>query len=162
MSRQVIDAVDNDGHPTAWHYSYEDEETTTEQLPIPEPSDLEERAGVASLEELQTRRRLLIERNTKLFALYGPFGMFDDYRKKMVEAQKIGARQALTDAGIKATESMVDSHAYGGEAYGKFMDTALEEKIEYLRIATEVTEIEEEIRNREIALRAYTVEAGLR
>ena len=29
----------------------------------PEPTDLEGRAGIASLEELQTRRRLLIERN---------------------------------------------------------------------------------------------------
>ncbi len=143
-------------------YTEPDEDGVVEELPMPEPSDLEQRAGVDSLEALQTRRRMLIENNTRLFALHGNFGLFDDYRKKMAEAQKIAARMELTKVGTKITEALVDAEAYGGEAYGKFMDTALDEKIEYLKLSTEITEIEESIRTREIELRAYTAEAGLR
>jgi hypothetical protein len=144
--------------PTEWV----DEDGVVQELPVPEPSDLEERARIDSLEELQTRRRMILENNTRLFALHGAFGLFDDYRKKMVEAQKIAARQALGATDTKVTESRIDAEAYGGEAYGKFMDTALEEKIAYLKLSTEVLEIEEAIRSREIELRAYIAESSLR
>jgi hypothetical protein len=131
---------------------------------VPDASDLEERAGVDGLEELQTRRRLLIERNTKLFALHGSFGLFDDFRKKRVEAEKIAARMRLSAQNVKITEAMVDAEAYGGEesGYGAFMDGALADKIDYLRKSTEVAEIEEAIRSRELELRAYIAEIGLR
>jgi len=141
-----------------------DVDGVVEELPSPEPSDLEERAGVDSLEQLQTRRRMLIENNTRLFALHGSFGLFDDFRKQRVEAEKIGARMRLTKEGAKVTEAMVDAEAYGGElsGYGAFMDQALSDKIEYLQKLTEISEIEESIRSREIELRAYIAESGLR
>jgi hypothetical protein len=140
-----------------------DADGVVEELPMPEPSDLEERAGVASLEELQTRRRLLIERNTKLFALYGNFGMYDDHRKRMVEALKVKARMELS-AGRekKPTEAEIDAAAYGSEEYGRFIDSALSEKIDYLKIATEIDEIQELIRSRELELTAYSREISLR
>jgi len=149
-------------------YSQPDEDGVVEvldlpELPdLPEPTDLEDRAGVASLEELQTRRRLLIERNTKLFALHGSFGHYDDHRKRMVEALKVKARMELS-AGRekKPTEAEIDAAAYGSEEYARFIDEALSEKIDYLRIATEVTEVEEMIRSRELELMTYNAELRL-
>lgn len=143
-------------------YTEPDTDGVVEELPMPEASDLEQRAQVASLEELQTRRRLLIERNTKLFALHGPFGHYDDHRKRMAEAVKIKVRMDISDRGLKSTEAMIDAHAYGSEEYGRFIDNALAEKIEYLRIATEIDEIQEQIRSRELELTAYSRELALR
>ncbi len=129
----------------------------------PEPTDLEGRAGIASLEELQTRRRLLIERNTKLFALHGSFGHYDDHRKRMLEALKVKARMDLSvGQEKKPTEAQIDSTAYGSEEYGRFIDQALSEKIDYLKIATEIDEIQEAIRSRELELTAYSRELALR
>ncbi len=145
-------STDNDG---VW--------TDDEITEAPEPSDLESRAQVASLEELQTRRRLLIERNTKLFALHGSFGHYDDHRKRMVEALKVKARMELS-AGRekKPTEAEIDAAAYGSEEYGRFLDQALSEKIDWLKLSTEIDEIQEAIRSRELELTAYSRELTLR
>jgi hypothetical protein len=128
-----------------------------------EPRPVEERAEVASLDALHARRRALINANARLFALYGPFGHYDDHRKHMVEALKIKARLELS-AGQekKPTETAIDAAAYGSEQYGAFIDTALGEKVEYLRVSTEITEIEEAIRSREFELTAYSRELSLR
>ena len=128
-----------------------------------EPRPIESRADVASLEGLHARRRALITENARLFALYGPFGHYDDHRKHMVEALKIQARMQLS-AGRekKPTEAEIDAHAYGAEQYGTFLDTALSEKVEYLRVSTEITEIEESIRSREFEMTAYSRELALR
>lgn len=141
-----------------------DMDGVVEELPIPEPSDLEERAGVDSLEALQTRRRMIIENNTRLFALYGAFGHYDDHRKHMVEALQVKARMDLSgqQRPKPPTVDEIEATAYGSEDYAKFLDTALAEKVEWLKLSTEITEIEEAIRTREIELRAYTAEIGLR
>ncbi len=128
-----------------------------------ERTELEDRAGIPSLEGLQTRRRLLIERNAKLFALYGNFGHYDDHRKRMVEALQVKYRMDLSANRPKPPSvDEVEAAAYGSEEYAKFIDSALGEKIEYLRIACEVGEIEEQIRSRELELTAYSRELTLR
>ncbi len=123
---------------------------------------LEERAEVDSLELLHTKRRALIEQNGKLLAMYGPFGMFDDRRKRMVEAMKIKARMDLNNEGAKTTESMVDARAYGSDEYERFLDTALAEKIEWLRVSTSLDDLAERIRDRELGISAYAKEISLR
>lgn len=129
----------------------------------PQQTAIESRAAVASLEALQTRRRDLIGANARLVALYGPFGHYDDHRKHMVEALKISARIELS-AGRekKPTETEIDAAAYGSERYGTFLDTALDEKVEYLKVSTEITELEEQIRSREFELTCYSRELALR
>jgi hypothetical protein len=124
---------------------------------------LESRAELIPLEALHAERRKLITENAKLIALYGPFGHYDDHRKHMVEAQKIKARMELS-AGRekKPTETEIDAAAYGSEQYGHFIDNALAEKIEWLRVSTAITELEEKIRSRELALTAYSREIALR
>lgn len=123
----------------------------------------ESRAEVESLDALQDMRRALIEANGRLLALYGPFGMFDDHRKRMVEAMKIQARMELsTPDGKKPTEAAIDAHAYGSEQYGRFLDNALSERIECLSVSAKLDELAERIRDRELGIQSYCKEIGLR
>lgn len=126
-----------------------------------ELSAMESRAEVDSLEDLQRRRRKLVTENARLIALYGPFGLFDARRKQYVEAQKVVARQALLAAGQKATDSGVESEAYGSEAYQSFLDRSLDDRVVYLLVETELSEIAEKIKNRESALFLYGQEVRL-
>lgn len=121
-------------------------------------TDLEARAEIDSLEGLQAERRLLVEQNAGLMARYGSFGMFDDFRKRFVEAQKIRARMMLANDGGKVTEGAVDAHAYGSDEYQSFLDNAYEEKVQYFKIQTRIDEINERIRARELAILAYNSE----
>lgn len=122
---------------------------------------LESRADVDSLEDLHQRRRKLIKDNERILALHGPFGLFDDYRKQALEAQKIVARKNLTDAGAKITEALVDAEAYGSAAYQKILDNAIEDKVTCLTVLIGIAELEERIRSREFALTAYSAETRL-
>jgi hypothetical protein len=127
-----------------------------------EVTELESRAEIASLSDLQNERRQLVAENAKLIARYGSFGMHDDYRKQFVEAQKVRARMELS-AGRekKPTESEIDATAYGSEEYARFLDNALEEKVEYLRIQSKLDELSERIRSRELELLSYNAELKL-
>lgn len=125
-------------------------------------SRLEERAEADSLEDLQHRRRTLMTANARLIALHGSFGHWDAHRKRMVEAMKVKERMELKARGDKATDDAVDALAHASEQYGQFLDNSLEERAQCLLVLNEISDIEDRIKNREIALRAYTVEAGLR
>lgn len=122
---------------------------------------LESRADIASLEDLHQRRRALVDANASLIARYGSFGLHDDYRKQFVECQKLRARMELSKDGAKVTEGMVDATAYGSDEYARFLDNALSEKVEYLKVQTELDEIAEKIRSRELALLSYNAELKL-
>lgn len=126
-----------------------------------ELSALESRADVDSLEDLQQRRRELVNANASLIARYGSFGLHDDYRKSFVETQKVRARMALSQAGDKVTEGRIDAEAYGSDAYSAFLDNALAEKVEYLRVQNLIDELNEKIRSRELAILAYQAECKL-
>lgn len=120
-----------------------------------ELSALESRAEVDSLRDLQDRRRKLIADNARLLALHGAFGLFDDRRKQMLEAQKVVARQQLAASGAKVTEGMVDSEAYGSSAYQTLLDRAIDDKVACLIVQNEITELDERIKDRETALYVY-------
>lgn len=124
-----------------------------------EGTELESRAGIPSLAALQARRRQIIEENAHLIAMHGPFGHHDDHRKRMVECQKTRVRMDL--AGQKVTEALIEQSGYASEAYGRFLDNALEEKVQYLKVRDELDAIEEQIRSREIELQSYNKEIGL-
>lgn len=126
-----------------------------------ELSALESRAEIDSLEDLQQRRRALVTANAALIARYGSFGLHDDYRKSFVETQKVRARMQLQQSGEKVTEGRIDAEAYGSDAYAAFLDNALAEKVEYLRVQNEIDEVNEKIRSRELALLSYNAELKL-
>ena len=124
-------------------------------------SELEARADVDSLPDLQKQRRDKIVANAKLIALHGAFGLFDVRRKQMLEAQKVVARMAFETHGVKATDSRVESEAYGSTAYQNLLDEALDQKIEWVTLDNELTELAEKIKNRESALYVFGQEIKL-
>lgn len=123
---------------------------------------LESRAETFSLEALQQRRRDLLDANGRLIALYGSFGHADDFRKQRAELLKVKYRMALTAGRAKPPSvDEVEAAAYGSDEYAQHLDTALAEKIEYLRVQSELDDIAEQIRSREIELLAYNSELKL-
>lgn len=124
-------------------------------------TNLEAKSDVASLEGMHHERRQLYEKHSPLIARYGSFGLFDDFRKSFVERQKLKARVDLTAGGGKATEGAIDAAAYGSDAYIAFLDNALAEKVEWVRVDEEIRSLNERIRNREIAMLAYSAEVKL-
>ena len=122
---------------------------------------LESRAETDSLEALQRDRKRIVTENARLIALHGPFGLFDARRKQFLEAQKVKARMAMQAAGAKITDGAVESEAYGSADYRRFLDQALDDKIAWLNVERELSEIAEKIKNRESAIYAYGQEARL-
>ena len=133
--------------------------TTT--LAPDEVRPVEDRAQVASLGDLQQRRRALLSTLAPLKALHGHNGIWDDKRKQLLEACKIRARMSLADAGQKATEAMVEAMGYADAQYATFIDDGITARIEYVTLANELTEIEEQIRDRELCLLVYNSEVKL-
>jgi hypothetical protein len=130
-------------------------------LPADEVREIEDRARIASLGDLHARRRQLLAALAPLKALHGHNGIWDDKRKQMLEAMKVKARMALTDAGQKVTEGLVDAMAYGDEQYERFLDAGIAARIEYLTMQNELDEIGELIRDRELCLLVYNSEVKL-
>ena len=123
---------------------------------------LESRAQVESLEELHQRRRQLLTLFAPLKALHGNFGLFDDRRKRMLESLKVRARQNLSaNAEKKPTEAQIDSAAYADPQYEAFLDQAYADKIDFINQSTELSELEERIRSRELELSVYSSELRL-
>lgn len=124
-------------------------------------SDLERRADVDSLDRLHDERRRLYRQYARLIALYGPFGIWDDRRKQMLEAFKTQARAEQRAAGAKVTNDEINELAHANPAYQKFLDDSLDDKIRYLQIWNRISEINELIQSRAIALSAYKAELRL-
>ena len=126
-----------------------------------ECTDLESRASIASLEVLHTLRRTLVAQNAGLMARYGNFGLADDFRKRMLECAKVRIALKYADTVKKPAETAVAAEAYASDEYGKFLDNALDEKIQYLNVQNEIQELDERIRDRELSLLAYNSELKL-
>lgn len=125
-------------------------------------TDLERRADVDSLDRLHDERRKLYRQYAKIIALYGPFGIFDDRRKQILEALKTRYRaERRGGAAVKVTNDEINELAHADPAYGKFLDEALDEKIRYLQVWNRISEINELIQSRAIALSAYKAELRL-
>ncbi len=122
---------------------------------------LEDRASVESLEALHHERRILMRTLAPLKALHGPFGLWDAKRKQMSRACMVRARMAIIARHEKPTEAMVEAEALCDPQFVAFMDQAERDRIEYLCQQTQLDELEERIRSREIALQAYNSELRL-
>jgi hypothetical protein len=122
---------------------------------------LEARADLPSLEGLHVERRKLLPEYARLRALHGTSGKWDAKRKALLEALKIRARMTATKAGEKVTEGYVDALAHADEQYEKFIDQSIADATRYVELETEISEIEERIRDREISLLAYNSEIKL-
>lgn len=126
-----------------------------------EMTALESRADLDSLTDLQQRRRGLLEQLAPLKALHGYNGVWDAKRKQLLEALKVKHRMQLSAEGTKATEGMIDALAHADDQYAQLLDAAERDKVEFIKLDNELTELEERIRNREFSLLAYNAEARL-
>jgi hypothetical protein len=139
-----------------------DPEPAAPALSADEVRAVEGRADVDALGDLHQRRRQLLVTLAPLKALHGPFGLFDDRRKRMLESLKVRARSDLSASrDKKPTEGEIDATAYADPQYEAFLDEAYQAKIDYLNQATELSEIEERIRSRELELVTYAAEVRL-
>lgn len=123
---------------------------------------LESRSDVDSLDDLHQRRRQIMPEYAALRALHGPFGKWDPRRKAMLSVVKVKVRSAAQAAAQKITEAAIDDEAHADPQYIAVVDQGIDEATRYAMLDMEMSEIEERIRSREIGLRAYAVEAGLR
>lgn len=135
--------------------------TTTAPEYNGELTALESRADIASLEGLHAQRRQLMPEYSTLKALHGNFGKFDHKRKSLLEACKIRARMEMTQKGEKVTEAAVDALGHADQQYVDFIDEGIVGATRYVELETMMSEIEEQIRNREICLLSFNAEARL-
>lgn len=124
-------------------------------------TSLEARAEIDSLEDLHARRRSLLREYAPLRALHGPGGKWDARRKAMLEATKVQARMDMQKAGEKITESAVDTAGHAHENYIKFIEDGITSATRYVELETEISEIEERIKNRETVLYVFGQEMKL-
>lgn len=136
-------------------------EPSTDVLPADVLKAIESRADVDSLGDLHARRRQLLQQIAPLIADYGPFGLWDAKRKRLLEALKIKARAALTEGGAKTTEAAIDATAHADEQYERFLDDSYKGKIDYINGDCELAEITERIASRLTELNVYNGELRL-
>ena len=126
-----------------------------------ESTELESRAGIRSLDALHAERRQLLTVLAPLKALHGPGDLWDAKRKQMLEALKVRHRLKLLEQGQKVTEGLVDSMAYADQQYLSFIDQGERDRIEYITLQNRYNELEELIRDRELAMLCYNSEVKL-
>lgn len=122
---------------------------------------LEARAGLESLDALQARRRKTAERITPLEAVHGPGGIWDERRRSLRGVIATEIRELARLEGRKTTEAEVEDRSNADPRYIAFLDSGLEERIEYLTLKTQRDELTERIKNREYAMLAYNAETRL-
>ena len=108
-------------------------------------SELEERIGIAGLEELLAERRELVEHVANLRARYGAFGSANDLRK--IELSRIAQMlraQAVRDQ-VKLTEAAIEEAAHADARYVEFVTTATKERAEWSVLEDRIQAIEDRI-----------------
>lgn len=127
----------------------------------PARREVEERMGIAPLEELLEERRTLVRQVASLRARYGPFGTADNLRK--IELSRLGAilRAQATERQEKVTEAKLDEMAHADPRYTDFVTIQTRERADWIILEDAIQAIEDQIR-RDNTLASYlTAEARL-
>lgn len=129
---------------------------------MPDPSELENRAGIASLAQLQHERRQMLPVYARLRTLYGPPDLWEKRRSQMMRALKIRALRTLEGQGVaKPPEWRVEGEAAEDPQYLALLDEGEAGSIEYITMETRWQEIAEAIASRLSELSAYSAECRL-
>lgn len=127
--------------------------------------NVEAAASAESLEELHTFRRTLLEANAEIIAIHGSFGMYDDFRKQRLDAEKVRIRNdiesKLKPGDKRPTNDAVEEMAHECAPYKAFLDKCLSDKITVIKVQNQITEINERIRNRDQVLYHHAAELRL-
>ena len=128
-------------------------------------AELEARAGVHSLDELHQRRREIMLELAPLEALYGPGGLFTETRhvlRAALATEIRAADQASLDGTRKPlTDGKIEDMAMANPRYAARIAEAVLERVRYLELVMERTEIEELIDSRKMGLLSYNAEIKL-
>jgi hypothetical protein len=122
---------------------------------------LESRADLDSLEDLHAQRRQLLPEYAALRALHGTFGKWDARRKQMLAAIYVSVRMDAQAKGEKTTEAYLDALARADERYARLIDEGIDGATRFVELDTQMSEVMEKIRNRELAMSTYTAEVRL-
>jgi len=135
--------------------------TDTDAVWNGELTAFESRAEIDSLDDLQTRRRQLMPEYAALRALHGSFGKWDARRKQMLSAIQVSVRMEARQREEKVTEAYVEQLAHADDRYAQLVEDGIVGATRYYELETEISEIEEKIRNRELCILAFNAEAKL-
>jgi hypothetical protein len=124
---------------------------------------LEQRADVEELDELQAKRRELMEEYGRLEALHAHNGMWDAHRRALRGAIGAKIRNSPQEHGFTKAPSneAVEDAACAAPEYKRFLEQGLNERVRYIQLKNEIVELSERIENRFAELRAYTAETYL-
>lgn len=111
------------------------------QLDTPEAlRELEQRAGVYSLEQLYEERDRLSERYNKLAAKYGSNGTAKELRENYFAVLATEHRDRLQMKG-KPTEAMIDQAVRVDPRWGEYVDRETIERAAYLQLDDQMDKI---------------------
>lgn len=116
------------------------------------------RAGVPDLEELQAKRRALVESNKRLLASQSPLTMFDARRKALVSVALLEARDRYETAGKKYTEKVLEAEANSDPRVMQFINEWIADGGMCAVVETQVKELDEAIQRGNLVIKQYTSE----
>lgn len=128
----------------------------------PGRENLEAKAGLANLDELQASRRALMHELAPLQARHGKSGVWDAWRRQLR-----GAIAAELRAGWKKeqwgtpTKDAVEDRACADPRYIEAVEKGEREIVRMLRLETQVLEINEAIKDRDSTIWAWGSEARM-
>ncbi len=126
-------------------------------------TDVEERASVDNLDELQARRRKIVAEFAPLAAQFkgGTTAGSDSARKR----HRAGIMKLILVEQFKVekapSEVALERMANADERHMKFCDDLEKRFAKYVVLENDIADVTEQIRNREECLRVYRAELGL-
>lgn len=134
----LMDAAINQQYRAPWPTTYQPSMNTA-------PTDLEERAGIPSLEALHAERREIIDHLSPLLRLYGSGG--DRAEAKRRQHRDVIAKLIRSEipGGVDLPQNRVESMANSDRRHLAFCDTLDQQFIDYQRWATALKEADERI-----------------
>lgn len=120
--------------------------------------DAQLRAGVPDLEELQHKRRTLIEANKRLLASHSPLNLFDARRKQLVSVALLEARDRYDREGKRATEKVLEAEANADPRVTAFVSEWITDGAMCAVVESQIKELDELIQRGNLVIRQYTSE----
>jgi hypothetical protein len=121
---------------------------------------VEAAADVEAIDMLHADRRQIIKNMKHFKAWYGAFGMYDDYRKQYLSTLIVTIKDTPEASGAPRAKPMsdkeADARAHAHPKYREFLDRCQADRIRYIQLDVQLTEIEERIRSRDLEIQHAT------
>ena len=124
-------------------------------------AEIEDRIGVAPVEELLAERQELVEQVAPLRALYGAGGTWDAQRKMELANLTMLIRAQSEAASIKRTEAYLEDAAHADPRYKNLVAQATTDRANMSILEDKVNAIEARIRRGDAVIRYVSAEARL-